>query len=178
MKKIILILALLLGWSTVTLQAQNVDKQVAHIRSMYNQVKKEIAALKPNDPNNAYYLLRCENNGWAKPFPAVGVYHITTDFYYRFDEETLDRQLIMVIQTAEQAANKRYTEILYERNKCIFYYENDPYESNPEKRLYMDPRGNTIRYTEGTEKIGPNDESAETLFKDKALDFQEYFYLL
>ena len=151
---------------------------MAHIRAVYNQVKKEIAAMEPNNPNNAYYVLHCENNAWAKPFPAVGTYHITTDFYYRFNPETADKEPVMIIQTAELAAVKCYTEILYQGKQCIFYYENDPYETDPEKRLYIDARGRTIRYTEGSRKIGPYDETKESTLRDNAQDYLNFFNLL
>ena len=180
MKKVLLLLALLTGCFSLTLQAQtnNAEKQVSHIRSVYNQVKKEIASMKRNNPNNPYYRVHCENNAWDKPYPGSGTHISTTDYYYRLSDETRDRVLVMVIKTERVAAVKIYTEILYEDGQCIFFYENDPYETDPEKRLYMDAFGNTIRYTEGDRKIGPTDETKESLFKDWAKEYIDLFYLL
>lgn len=180
MKNTAILVILIIGVAAILTAAQ--DKQIAEIRKIYNETNTKIKdaekafALAKKDGGQAeteIYLTELNFNKGNTTYPATGIFHTETKFYFTFGKtgNPYPDRLLKIVQFTHRTASVDLTEWLFNSNgQLIFYFDDFDQESlerDEETRLYFSG-GKLIRFQAGEEIIGDH-----PIFRNKNLIVQE-----
>ena len=179
MKKILLVMSLMLMFG-VTLQAQNKEAQLKHIRQMYAQVKEQIAQNGKDGRAPLDMTVRIDN---GEAFSDDFVMNDVTELRFLFNKYRINTDLdypdasACYFITEQWGANghTRYREILFDPNEGVLLFSYLKAETHAgftvETRYYYDGEGNVIdqKHRVNGEETTAEAHSWSTAEGDKAL---------
>ncbi len=121
----------------------------AEIRNHYQEINKQITESKKESFEGPLYCNEWITNKNSKSWPAVGIFHETTDFWYDDSPDHLapsDRNprivLVKVIVNRKSAELSTNEEYLYKNGKLVFFYSDEGEEGKEwETRVYFNANG-------------------------------------
>ncbi len=121
----------------------------AEIRTHYQEINKQIAESIQNGYEGSLYCNEWNTNKNDKSWPAVGIYHETTSFWYDDDPNHISpaerdpklvlQKVVVIRKSSHLTANEEY---LFKNGKLVFFYRQDAEEGNGwETRVYFNAKG-------------------------------------
>lgn len=119
------------------------------IRTHYQEINKQITESIANGYEGSLYCNEWTTNKHDKSWPAVGIYHETTSFWYDDDPNHMspterDPKLVLqkVVVSRKASHLTLNEEYLYKNGKLVFFYREESEEGNGwETRVYFNAKG-------------------------------------